>query len=326
LRPAEGFAGQEYFSANPLSLPIRLGDVAGGDARRGPADRSSGMKKMGGNATRAWVLALTSLASFMVSLDSQVVATALSTIRLDLGASIEQLEWTVNAHVLAFAVLLMTGAALGDRCGRRRMFIGLVAAILAAAVLPVRASHAAEPGEPSAALLTGIPAEQQIQLAMSAAPPEIARHATILVLGPTGYVTARTGTNGYTCLVERQYVETLEPSCYDAEGSVTTLLARTYREELRAAKVPEEEIEPRIDDRYKAGFFKAPGKAGLVYMLSPHNKVYNDRTKKVVRAPPHLMFYAPYATQKDIGEFVGPHMPYVVLEGRPDAYIIVNRH
>jgi hypothetical protein len=199
----------------------------------------------------------------------------------------------------------------------------LAASVFAATMLTIRSSDAAEPGKQFAALLTEIPAEQQIQLAMSAAPPEIARHATIVVLAPNGYVTARTGTNGFTCLVERQYLETLEPSCYDAEGSATTLLARIYREELRAAKIPEEEIEPRIDDRYKAGVFKAPGKPGLVYMLSSHNTVYNDHTKKIIRVPPHLMFYAPYMSQKDIGEFVGPHVPYVIFEGRPDAYIIV---
>ena len=86
------------------------------------------------------VVALASAASFMVSLDSQVVATALRTIQLDLDASIEQLEWTVNAYVLSFAVLLMTGAALGDRLGRRRMFVvGLalfVAASAACALAP----------------------------------------------------------------------------------------------------------------------------------------------------------------------------------------------
>ena len=91
-------------------------------------------------SAKTQVLALTSIASFMVSLDSQVVATALNTIRLDLSASIEQLEWTVNAYVLSFAVLLMTGAALGDRLGRRRMFaVGLglfVAASAACALAP----------------------------------------------------------------------------------------------------------------------------------------------------------------------------------------------
>src|SRR5919198_1550203 len=77
---------------------------------------------MTAKATRTWVLALTSVASLMVALDALVVTTALSTIRVDLGASIEQLEWTVNAYNLSFAVLLMTAAAVGDRIGRRRMF------------------------------------------------------------------------------------------------------------------------------------------------------------------------------------------------------------
>src|SRR6058998_1275557 len=74
-----------------------------------------------------WTLALTSAALFMVSLDNLVVTTALPVIRTDLHATISQLEWTVNAYTLTFAVLLLTGAALGDRYGRRRMFVvGLV--------------------------------------------------------------------------------------------------------------------------------------------------------------------------------------------------------
>src|SRR5215475_6365855 len=90
--------------------------------------------------TQRWVLGLSSVASFMVVLDLLVVATALPTIRRDLGASLEDLEWTVNAYTLSFAVLLMTGAALGDRLGRRRMFAaGLVlfaAASAACALAP----------------------------------------------------------------------------------------------------------------------------------------------------------------------------------------------
>ena len=90
--------------------------------------------------TRAqgWALALASVASFMVVLDLLVVATALNTIRRDLGASIGQLEWTVNAYTLAFAVLLMTAAAVGDRFGRRRVFavgLGVFAAGSAACAL-----------------------------------------------------------------------------------------------------------------------------------------------------------------------------------------------
>jgi EmrB/QacA subfamily drug resistance transporter len=88
----------------------------------------------------AWTFVVTSLALVMVTLDNLVVTTALPVIRNDLGAGIEGLEWTVNAYTLTFAVFLLTGAALGDRFGRRRMFaIGLAiftAASAAAALAP----------------------------------------------------------------------------------------------------------------------------------------------------------------------------------------------
>jgi len=84
------------------------------------------------------VVALTAIGSLMAALDTLVVSTALSTIRLDLGASIEQLEWTVNAYNLSFAVLLITAAALGDRYGRRAFYaigLGVFAAASAASAL-----------------------------------------------------------------------------------------------------------------------------------------------------------------------------------------------
>ena len=92
----------------------------------------------GMTAAQAWVLALTSVSSLMVALDALVVTTALPAIRVQLHASLAELEWTVNAYVLSLAVLLMTGAALGDRFGRRRMFaagMGLFTAASAACAL-----------------------------------------------------------------------------------------------------------------------------------------------------------------------------------------------
>ncbi len=85
-------------------------------------------------STQRWTLALASLAGLMVSLDTLVVTTALSTIRLDLHASLAQLEWTVNAYNLSFAVLLMTAAALGDRFGRRRLLAAGVGLFVAASI------------------------------------------------------------------------------------------------------------------------------------------------------------------------------------------------
>jgi len=92
----------------------------------------------GTTAAQAWVLGLTSVSSLMVALDALVVTTALPVIRVHLHASLAGLEWTVNAYVLSLAVLLMTGAALGDRFGRRRLFaagMGLFTAASAACAL-----------------------------------------------------------------------------------------------------------------------------------------------------------------------------------------------
>src|SRR5450759_2416554 len=99
-----------------------------------------------------WTLGIVSVALFMVVLDNLVVSVALPTIRRDLGASIQSLEWTVNAYVLAYAVLLLTGAALGDRFGRKRMFM--------AGVTLFTASSAAAALAPSIGLLIAARAVQ----------------------------------------------------------------------------------------------------------------------------------------------------------------------
>jgi EmrB/QacA subfamily drug resistance transporter len=99
-----------------------------------------------------WTFAITSVALFMVSLDNLVVTTALPVIRTDLDASLADLEWTVNAYTLTFAVLLLTGAALGDRYGRRRMLaiglavftLGSVAAALAPTVDALNVARAVQ--------------------------------------------------------------------------------------------------------------------------------------------------------------------------------------
>jgi EmrB/QacA subfamily drug resistance transporter len=94
--------------------------------------------EMAKRSATTWVLVLTAIGSLMAALDTLVVSTALSTIRLDLHATVEQLEWTVNAYNLSFAVLLITAAALGDRFGRRKLFatgMGLFAAASAASAL-----------------------------------------------------------------------------------------------------------------------------------------------------------------------------------------------
>jgi len=95
-------------------------------------------------ARTIWTFAITAVALFMVTLDNLVVTTALPVIRRDLHADLQQLEWTVNAYTLTFAVLLLTGAALGDRFGRRRLFsIGLAVFTLGSAAAALAPSASA---------------------------------------------------------------------------------------------------------------------------------------------------------------------------------------
>src|SRR5438132_6168506 len=109
--------------------------------------------------SRAWTLAIVSIGLFMVVLDNLVVSVALPSIHRELGASIQALEWTVNAYVLAYAVLLLTGAALGDRFGRKLVFIAGVALFTA--------SSAAAALAPSIGLLIAARAAQGVGAAIA---------------------------------------------------------------------------------------------------------------------------------------------------------------
>ncbi|ADJ48572.1 major facilitator transporter [Amycolatopsis mediterranei S699] len=86
-----------------------------------------------------WALALVSVCAFLTSLDVMVVVTAIPTIKVDLGAGLADLEWTINAYNLAFACLMLTGAALGDRFGRRRMYVIGLAAFTIASIMAASA-------------------------------------------------------------------------------------------------------------------------------------------------------------------------------------------
>jgi len=140
------------------------------------------------DARQRWTLMLTSVASLMVGLDLTVVTTALNTIRLDLGASIAELDWTINAYTLTIGVLLLPAAAAGDRLGRRR--------VLAAGLAVFTASSAACALAPSIGVLIAARAAQGIGTAMvlpqalallsGAFPPHARGKAMGLFAGITG--------------------------------------------------------------------------------------------------------------------------------------------
>ena len=105
------------------------------------------------------------------------------------------------------------------------------------------------------------------------------------------------------------------------EGTATVVPVRMFIEERRAAGTTEARIGALVQEGYSSGRFKAPARPGLVYMLSEHNYVFDPERKAIIHFPGHLMFYAPYATAKDVGS--GPGAPYIVAPGTPHALMIV---
>lgn len=173
-----------------------------------------------------------------------------------------------------------------------------------------------------------VPRERQIALAMSAAPAEVSSHATVYILGPKGYEKAREGTNGFSCFVGRHFVKptetSVEPGCFDAEGSRTILIVHLREEELRANGKSESEIKADVAKGYKEGRFQHPGKPGLLYMMSRENRLPSGNGI-TASFPPHLMFYAPNMTTKDIGFDTPPQLDYMGMThpGAPDNLIVV---
>jgi hypothetical protein len=169
-------------------------------------------------------------------------------------------------------------------------------------------------------------AEDEATLALTALPEPLRATATVHVLGPKGYRRVREGSSGINCLVERERPDTQEPICWDAEGSDTIMPVAYARAEWRAAGLSEEAIERRVGESFAAGRFRAPRRGGVAYMLSTDNYVHNGQ--RVVRFVPHVMCYAPYVTNRDIGSTgQDANAPWVLHEGSPHAYIIVvTRH
>src|ERR1700689_4626716 len=113
-----------------------------------------------------------------------------------------------------------------------------------------------------------VPRERQIALAESAAPAEVSSNATIYILGLKGHEKVREGTNGFSCFVGRHFVKptetTVEPACFDAEGSRTLLLVYLHGEELRGAGKSEADIKADIANGYKEGRYPYPSRLGFL--------------------------------------------------------------
>lgn len=167
-----------------------------------------------------------------------------------------------------------------------------------------------------------ITVEREIALAEGAGPPHLSQKATIYVLKRGGFEIVRGGDNGFACIVTREDEGALEPQCFDPEGVATLLPVAIERARLIEDGLTRDAAQAKIALGYASGKFRAPKRGGVTYMLSSENRVFNG--EKAIAYPPHVMVMAPYLTNADIGaDFSDPAMPWVLNEGRPDAYVIV---
>lgn len=173
-----------------------------------------------------------------------------------------------------------------------------------------------------------LPAEEEVALAASAAPGPLRAGAGLYRLGAAGYERVRVSRNGFNCLVGRDPDLGIGPVCYDREGSATVMQAELLRGALLRRGLGETEIARQIAARYRDGRLRAPRHAGIAYMLSHDFSRYDARQgRRTCVYPPHVMIYAPYRTNEQIGNGPGDMgsmtRPWILHEGAPDAYIIV---
>jgi hypothetical protein len=172
-----------------------------------------------------------------------------------------------------------------------------------------------------------LPQEQEIALALSAAPEHLRNNAGLYVLKRNGFVKVRDSTNGFTCIVNRDHPLNQKPVCFDAEGTATILPKILRFGELLMQGKAMSEIDAEIAEGFQTRKYISPRRPGVAYMLSGDIRSYNPHTGKVESFPPHVMFYAPNLTNADLGVTPealakNPSLPFVAYQG-PHGFIIV---
>jgi len=187
-----------------------------------------------------------------------------------------------------------------------------------------------------------LPRDLEVQLALSALPPHLRDNATAYVLNPAkGFEVARKGTNGFHALVARTGEDTMRgswpfteyrddilyPVSFDAAGAKANMGVFFDIAEMQAKGTPPRELKRVIQDRYKTGYYKAPERAGISYMLSPVLRTYlnpDENNSVATTNNPHVMHYAPNISKEDVGGSTpraGSMYPFVILHG-PHGYTI----
>ena len=181
-----------------------------------------------------------------------------------------------------------------------------------------------------------MPTDLETSFALSCLPSHVRQNATVYLLDPEkGYYIARQGTNGFSCFVLRtdwqlgEFPQDFAAAIsYDAEGTKVIFPVYADVEAMRASgNFTAAQVKDSITARFARGYYKAPSRPGISYMLAPVMRVYTDpgNTKSLTTfSMPHYMFYAPYFTAADIGGDSPSDGPMVLGDGKnPHTYIIL---
>src|SRR5215471_8206263 len=192
-------------------------------------------------------------------------------------------------------------------------------AVIAGLLFSLTVSAQTKPTRGGMNKIEPLPRDLEIQLALSALPPHLRDNATVYVLNPDkGFEVARKGTNGFHALVARTGDDTfrgswvftkyrddiLYPISFDEAGAQAQMRVFLDAAEMQARGTPPGELKRIIQHRHKTGYYKAPERAGISYMLSPILRTYfnpDESDKAVTMNYPHVMYDAPGVSNQDIG-------------------------
>ncbi len=196
----------------------------------------------------------------------------------------------------------------------RRLPVVLVLTLLTGVSSAASAAPAAKP--------TLLPPDQEMQLALAAAPSHLRDGAAVYVLEAHGYVKLRDSRNGFSCIVNRDHPLSFKPTCYDTEGSATILPTVLQKGKWLMEGMSQAEIRKRLQEGFASGRFLSPRRPGIAYMLSDRNRFFGG-DGRLHAFPPHVMFYAPNLTNKDIGSIGGSDgLPFIAYQG-PQGYMLM---
>jgi hypothetical protein len=206
--------------------------------------------------------------------------------------------------------------------------------------LMVCASANAQSNQAPTSGIEALPRDMEMELAASALPKHVRDNATIYVLDPRkGFEVARKGTNGFHALVartgddafrgswplDRYSDDQLYPISFDSAGAKAHMQVFLDAAQAQAKGMPPNELKALMQERFKTGHYKPPARAGISYMLAPIMRTYDDpetSPKMSTASHPHVMYFAPNVSGKDIGSGeLGGMYPHIIMPG-PHGLIV----